>query len=182
MAILVEAGFENAKQLLDVSLGFDVVPAFILSALREHADEFGFLVSYRESQVVADTIDAAVSNGWTPGRLATEISNVFAQGYHVVNDGVVQRIIPTHEWATMVARTELSRAQTMGAIALYKEAKIRKVLWATTEGANVCPECAARDGQVYSLADYESDPAPLHPNCACAALPADKDVVPAHAA
>jgi SPP1 gp7 family putative phage head morphogenesis protein len=182
MAILVEAGWASAKQLLDLSASFETAPSFLLDAIREQADQFGFLVNDRESDALIDAIDNAVATGATPAELSSTIGQLFSSGYHSYQDGELVRTTPTDVWTKLVARTELSRAQTMGAVALYRAASIQKVMWVTTEGANVCDICEPADGQIENLGDdFESvdvSQPPAHPNCCCALIPADEDVNP----
>jgi SPP1 gp7 family putative phage head morphogenesis protein len=182
MSIALSAGWISAKDVaalaVDISAGFDTIPSWALQAMRDDIDAFAFMVNEREQKTLFNTIDQAVAQGMTPKDLATDIASVFAEGYHVLSDqGDVVRMIPTDDWSEAVARTELSRAQTMGALALYKEAKIEKVTFITTQGANVCPECEVLDGETFAVADLEDDNTPpIHPNCCCALTPADEDV------
>lgn len=175
MAILVATGWLSTAELLNIAADFETVPAITLDAIREKAEQFAFVVNQREQQNLFDIIDTAVAEGQTPKELAGVIADTFAEGYHVTTptEGVVKRI-PTDIWSKMVARTELARAQTMGAMALYHEAGIEKVMWVTSQGANVCDICEPRDGEVFDLGDI--DEPPLHPNCACALVAADEDV------
>jgi len=43
-----------------------------------------------------------------------------------------------------------------------------------TAGYNVCPDCSAMEGRIFSLDEIESM-IPLHPNCRCVALPIEID-------
>ncbi len=179
MKVIVAHGWASASQLLNLSLDFASDGAFVLDEIEKNASQFAVLVNQREQQALLDTIEQGVADGWTPGELADNISKTFAEGYHSYTDaGVLERKLPTPEWSNLVARTELARAQSMGQVAFYKAAQIREVMWATTEGENVCPECAVLDGVVMSMQDYDANPTPLHPNCACTAIAADSDVNP----
>lgn len=159
---------------MELHIDFNTVPAITLSEIRKNAEQFAFMVNQREQQALFDVIDEAVAEGRTPGALASIISDTFSDGYHVTDSSGVVKRYPTEVWSKMVARTELSRAQTMGNIALYQAAEIRTVMWATSQGDNVCPECEERDGEVYAIENIDAPP--LHPNCACALMPADEDV------
>ena len=187
MALAVEYGWINGGDLIreagviEASFG-DSVPAETLDALKEQADAFAFMVNAREQQTMYGLIDSAIANGQTVGSLAGDISDAFAEGYHVTNsDGDVVKRIPTDAWSEMVARTELNRAQTMGQMAVYDDAGIEKVVWMTNHGATVCDFCDEADGQVVVMGDVfdgvDVDAPPAHPNCCCALLPADEDVV-----
>lgn len=180
MAILVEVGWDSAKELLDLSASFDVKPTFAMQELRKNADQFGALIVQREQEALLNTIDEGLSEGWTPARLADELQATFDEGYHAFNDaGQLERVMPSDQWSEMVARTELSRAQTMGNIALYQAAQVEKVLYATSQGENVCDICEPLDGEIFSMSDLDDDNTPpLHPRCVCALIPADSDVNP----
>lgn len=149
-----------------------------MEALRTRVDEFTFLINQREQQALNMTLDTGLDQGWTAKELAENIAQTFAEGYHVLGADesgqiVVQRVIPSDSWAKMVARTELNRAQTMGALELYSAAGIQKVKWSTN--GDPCPKiCAPLDGEVFAIADAPECPA--HPNCNCAFTPADDDV------
>jgi len=187
MALLVEAGFISAGELLKVSgkietgVETDTVPSVTLDAIRQKAETFAFMVNQREQQALFDVVDAAIADGQTPKELAGVVADTFADGYHITSPGTgVVKKIPTDYWSQMVARTELSRAQTAGQVALYKLAGIEKVRWVTNHGATVCDECEEADGQVVAMGDVfdgvDTDEPPAHPNCCCALMAADEDV------
>lgn len=180
LSIALTFGWDSARELLKADIGFDVVPSWAMSALREHVDEFSSMVVKREKDFLVSLVDDALSKGATPKALGQTIAEAFADGYHVASeDGTVTRKIPTKAWSLMVARTELSRAQTQGAMDLYTAAGVQEVLWATTEGKNVCPRCAGADGKIVKLGEnfpsVNVPAAPAHPMCACAILPAQQE-------
>lgn len=180
LSIMVEAGYVSAGDVLQAAgmtldVDWKTIPPATLEAMRQNAEQFAFMVNQREQQALFDIIDNAVLEGQTPKELSAVINQTFKDGYHVTAEGqgIVKRY-PTDTWSKMVARTELSRAQTMGNMALYQAAGIEKVMWVTSQGANVCPECEELDGEVFDLDDVNEPP--LHPNCACALMAADEDV------
>jgi SPP1 gp7 family putative phage head morphogenesis protein len=180
MALAVEAGWISGKALLKISsevqASFDVVPATTLGAIQDQADKFAFLVNEREQQQLFNLIDAAIADGQTAKSLASSISDSFADGYHVTDDsGEVVRTDATDAWSKMVSRTELSRAQTIGQLAVYREAGIAKVRYQTDHGQTVCDVCSDLDGDLFDASEAD-DLVPQHPNCCCALLPADPDV------
>jgi len=181
LSVMVETGYINAGDILqaaglDLKIDWNTVPAITLDAIRKHAEDFAFMVNQREQQALFDVIDAAVAEGQTTAELAGIIGDTFSEGYHVTDDtGQIVKRIPTDNWSKMVARTELSRAQTMGNLALYNAAQIEKVMYVTSQGENVCDICEPDDGQIYSLADVEGL-IPQHANCACSWMAADEDV------
>lgn len=180
MSLAVEAGWMSGKELVklsaEVSTGFDVVPATTLAAIQEQANKFAFLVNEREQQQLYNLIDAAIANGQTPGALAGAIKDSFAEGYHITDEsGEVVRTDATDAWSKAVARTELSRAQTIGQLAIYSEAGIGKVRFESNHGSTVCSDCDDLNGEVFPMSESD-DLVPQHPNCMCALLPADADV------
>jgi SPP1 gp7 family putative phage head morphogenesis protein len=180
MALAVEAGWISGKALLklsaEVQASFDVVPATTLGVIQEQADKFAFLVNEREQQQLVNLIDAAIADGQTAKSLAVSIQDSFADGYHVTDEsGELVRTDATDAWSKMVSRTEISRAQTIGQLAIYREAGIEKVRFQTDHGATVCDECSDMDGELFDASDAD-DIIPVHPNCCCSMLPADKDV------
>lgn len=182
LEMLLEAGYANAKTVLHIETDLkDVKPTFAMEQLRKQIDEFAFMVNGREQTVLNDTLDTALSEGWTPKKLAATIATTFSEGYHILDDaGKITRTIPTDSWSEMVARTELNRAQTMGQMALYTAAGVEKVMWVATGGADMCPECAAADGEVVEMGDAFSvgvDSPPLHPRCNCSLMAADADIL-----
>lgn len=178
LSAMVVSGYTSARELLDLSIDFsNGVPSYAMEALRKHSDEFAFLVNQREQDYLNDLIDQALAAGRTPGELAENIARGFEDGYHITDDqGNVIRTLPSDSWSEMVARTELSRAQSLGNDALYRDVGIEKVLFATTQGANVCDECEPYDGQIFAIDDAPQPP--LHPCCCCVLIAADEDVNP----
>jgi SPP1 gp7 family putative phage head morphogenesis protein len=78
--------------------------------------------------------------------------------------------------ARLIARTETIRAHHVATIQEYRNADVLNVVikaeWLTAGDGNVCPECAALEGQVFELDEIEPL-IPLHPNCRCVAIPKD---------
>lgn len=83
----------------------------------------------------------------------------------------------------LIARTETLRASNAGQLDAYKQSGVvDQKQWYTARDADVCPECAALDGQIQTLSgsffksDYlGGDQPPLHPRCRCVMLPVLND-------
>jgi len=173
--VLVEAGWDNARQLLDLSTGFDVVPERAPAALRGEVKRFAFLVVQREKDALSGVLDAGLRNGDSAAQVARSIQAAFADGFHVDPDGELLRttgkgrVIAADVWSKMVARTELSRASNRGAMELYTAAGIEKVRWSAANGGNCCEECSDDDDEVVAIGDsfpyVDVDSPPAHPNC-----------------
>lgn len=181
LSAILAAGTATAADLLNIKIDMDgVKQSWAMDALRKHIEDFTFLVNEREQEYMNSLIDQGLADGWTPKRLKSEIATAFSDGYHIMNDGKLERTIPSDSWAEMVARTELNRAQTFGAASLYSAAGIQRVEWMATGGADECPECAIADGTVQKIGDpfdgVDVPMPPAHPRCNCAISPADDDV------
>ena len=72
--------------------------------------------------------------------------------------------------ALMIARSETAGAFNGASAAALKSHGWTHVVWMAAEDA--CEECAALDGTVMTIDEYENDPY-LHPNCSCTAEPYD---------
>ncbi len=181
--ILVEAGWTNARELLDLKAGFDVVPEHALAALRGDAKRFSFLVIQREKDALAAVLDQALRDGDGAREVAASIRDAFAEGFHVDPGGDVLRttgkgrVIGADVWSKMVARTELSRASNTGAMLLYQDAGVEKVRWSASNGTNTCAECEDADDEVVALGEnfpfVDVDQPPAHPGCICGLVSAD---------
>jgi SPP1 gp7 family putative phage head morphogenesis protein len=73
--------------------------------------------------------------------------------------------------ATLIARTEIVRAQAEGQLDAYASLGLKNVSvvaeWVTAGDDKVCEECASYAGQTFTL-DEARGLIPLHPNCRCA--------------
>jgi Phage Mu protein F like protein len=181
--LLVEAGFANARQLLDLQAGFDVVPTWALDALRGHTKQFAFLAVEREKLALARVLEQALVDGDGVREVAASIRETFAEGFHVDPDGEVLkttgrgRVINAKAWSKMVARTELSRAENAGAMTLYRAAGVEKVRWSAANSETTCEPCSDADDEVVNLGEtfpsVDVDQPPAHSNCMCGVVSAD---------
>lgn len=76
--------------------------------------------------------------------------------------------------ARVIARTETIGAHAEATLDALEEAGVdavtAEVEFATAGDDNVCPQCAALEGQVFTIAEARGR-IPVHPNCRCAWLP-----------
>lgn len=70
--------------------------------------------------------------------------------------------------AELIARNEIALSQVGGKAAAYREADVD---WVIVLDGDYDDECAARDGEMFSLDEWEAEPF-LHPNCTASARPA----------
>lgn len=80
--------------------------------------------------------------------------------------------------ARLIARTEVISAHATATLNTYREAGVEGVgvqaEFSTAGDDDVCPECDAISGQVFTL-DEADGMIPIHPNCRCAWLPVVDD-------
>ena len=85
-----------------------------------------------------------------------------------------QRVDVSRSRARTIARTETIRAHHNATINEYRRNGVDQVEveaeWLTAGDDRVCPRCARREGEVFTLDEIEGE-IPLHPNCRCVALP-----------
>ena len=70
-----------------------------------------------------------------------------------------------------ISVTEVTKAVNAGNIIAWKES-VDEMEWRTSEDGRVCPECNARNGNIYP-AD-SADAPPLHPGCRCWLTPVER--------
>lgn len=135
-----------------------------------HADRIGvaYTRTFNDLKGITDTMNAQISreiaSGLTLGINPREIAR------NIVNR--VDKIGINR--ATILARTEVIRANHLAAIQEYRNAGITavqvKAEWSTAGDARVCELCSPLDGKVFDLDEIEPK-IPLHPQCRCAAIP-----------
>jgi len=134
-----------------------------------HADRVGLLYSrdFAElkgiTEAMSQQISRSLAEGFAEGKSPMQLARALQD--RVDKIGITR--------AKTLARTETIRAHHVATINTYKEAGIEGVRiraeWKTA-GFNVCPDCEALEGEVFSLRVIEGM-IPLHPNCRCMALP-----------
>lgn len=149
-----------------------------------HADRVGLLYTrtFNDLKGITQTMDSQVSRvlakAMADGKNASDTAQLLNRtisgpmGDLGITD-TLGRYIPAERRARMLARTEIIRAHHQATIQEYRNWAIHDVRvqaeWVTA-GYNVCPECSAMEGKVFSL-DYIEGLIPLHPNCRCCAIP-----------
>lgn len=133
-------------------------------------------------QQIARILTEGFMAGTNPRRLAREILAAI-NGTGIGDLGLVDklgRFIPARRRAEILARTEIIRAHhyanineymTWGAYGVSVKAEFK-----TAGDAKVCSECAALEGQIFTLEEI-LPMIPVHPQCRCVALPVVKTKV-----
>lgn len=115
--------------------------------------------------------------------MSSDMSRILAQGLadgrgpaDIAREMVARIGNLTENRALLIARTEIINAHAEGQLDSFKKLGIDKLglkaEWSTAGDGRVCPLCAAREGQVFSVEDARGL-IPLHPNCRCAWIPSE---------
>jgi SPP1 gp7 family putative phage head morphogenesis protein len=151
-----------------------------------HADRVGLLYTrtFNGLKGITDAMDNQISqvlaqglaDGDNPRLLAKKLTSTISGPFGDLGiTDTLGRFIPAERRAQTLARTEVIRAHHQATIQEYKNWAAERVKvkaeWVTA-GYNVCPECAALEGQVFKLTEIENM-IPVHPNCRCVAIPLD---------
>lgn len=116
------------------------------------------------------------------GQVAADLNRILAQG---IADGINPREIArqmqasigslTRRRAETIARTEVIHAHAEGQLDAFTKLGVEelgvKAEWSTAGDDRVCPFCAEREGQTYTIEEARGL-IPLHPNCRCTWIPA----------
>lgn len=128
------------------------------------------------SQQISRVLTQGIADGDNPLLLAKKIVAVI-DGKGAGDLGVVDslgRYIPAQRRAEMLARTEIIRAHHHATVQEYMNWRVEGVVikaeWMTAGDNKVCEQCAALEGNVYTL-EQILPLIPRHPMCRCVALP-----------
>lgn len=116
-------------------------------------------MSSQMNQILAQ----GIADGRGPRELAKEMSEKIAS--------------LTRSRANTIARTEIIHAHAEGQLDSYERLGIDELglfaEWSTAGDDRVCPDCFAREGQVFTVEEARNL-IPLHPNCRCTWIPSLK--------
>jgi len=166
---------------IDESGGIDVV-----MGLPFHIDRLGLIYAraYNDLKGITDAMSSQISrvlaqgmaDGDGPTLLARKLVSTIngtGMGDLKITD-TLGRFIPAQRRAELLARTEIIRAHHVATIQEYRNWGVEGITvkgeWQTAGDERVCDECAALEGQVFSLDEIEGM-IPYHPQCRCIALP-----------
>lgn len=109
-------------------------------------------------KAIMRTIDQGIQDGLSPRDTAKLMRDIVPEG-RFVNAGASYR-------STMIARTEMRAAQNRSAIEHYRT--MPTVQNVVAFDGDQDEECAARNGQIFTLDEAEVEDADTHPNCVLA--------------
>lgn len=153
----------------------------------QHIDraELLFTRAFTDLQGITSTMDTQISkvlskgllDGENPKRLAKSLTKTISGpvGDLGITDSL-GRFIPAERRAVMLARTEVIRAHHMATINEYRNWGVAGVKvnaeFRTAGDDRVCPDCAALEGDVFTLDEIETI-IPVHPMCRCVTIPVE---------
>lgn len=148
-----------------------------------HADRVGVLYTrtFEDLKTVMDVVNGDVRRKLIDG-LTTNLTRGIAEGKNPIT--IAREMVKDIgsgldkiglNRARMIARTEVIRAHHLANINEMRRADAAMTVevqaeFRTSGRDNVCPECEALNGKIFSLDQIESV-IPVHPNCLCAAIP-----------
>lgn len=161
--LLVEAAFVDASQL-GLSVTWSLENPYVLDVLDELAKQVRSVAETTKEEI-RYLVARQATEGWSVDQLAEEITRY----------GEIRSLTR----ATVIARTETTRAYSLGSIAAFQvSGVVDRLEWLTAQDEKTCPECAALDGQVADMGKAFGGGVmfpPAHPNCRCAILPVLKE-------
>ena len=157
-----------------------------------HVDRVGLLYSrtFSELKGITAVMDSQISrilaqgiaDGDNPNLLARKLVatiNGSGAGDLAITDSL-GRFMPAQRRAQTMARTEIIRAHHQANMQEYKNWRVQgfkvEAEFVTAGDDRVCEECAGYHGNVYDLKVAENL-VPIHPNCRCIVIPAEKNTV-----
>lgn len=157
--LVVEAAFADVAGR-GIAVAWDLANPFVQDVLDALADEVKGVAETTKDEIRA-LVGRQAAEGWSIDELASALERT----------GVTRSSVR----AAVIARTETTRAYSLGSIAAFQvSGVVDRVEWLTAEDEKTCPECARLDGQITSLGKSFDGGVyfpPAHPNCRCAILP-----------
>ncbi len=161
--LLVEAAFADASAF-GIAVDWDLDNPFVQDVLDALADEVKNVAETTKDEIRA-LVGRQAAEGWTLDELADAIEQ----------SGVTR----SASRAAIIARTETTRAYSLGSIAAFQvSGQVDRLEWLTAQDEKTCPECSALDGTVTEMGKAFDGGVmfpPAHPNCRCALLPVLKE-------
>lgn len=162
-SLLVEAAFTDAAGL-GLTVAWELDNPFVQDVLDALADQVVGVAETTKDEIRA-LVGRQAAEGWSIDDLAEAIQQA----------GVTRSATR----ATVIARTETTRAYSLGSLAAFEvSGQVDRVEWLTTQDEKTCPICEPLDGQIVAMGkpfDGGVYFPPAHPSCRCAILPVLKE-------
>ena len=157
--LVVEAAFADAAEL-GIAVVWELDNPFVQDVLDALADQVVGVAETTKDEIRA-LVGRQAAEGWSIDELAEAIQQA----------GVTR----STSRATAIARTETTRAYSLGSLAAFEvSGQVDRVEWITAQDEKTCPICEPLDGRVVAMGNPFDGGVyfpPAHPNCRCALLP-----------
>ena len=176
------AGGQSALATFDIERNFKVVDDSGLKWLSQYETTLATSMTQQISTKVRFELLEGMRNLESIPQIKNRVQGVWNESIDIIvppkvgKNGAILRAgysysIPASEWATMVARTEVSRAFAMGRIEAFTQmGVVEKVQWLVSPDERLCPICGAMEGETFTLQEA-SNLIPIHPQCRCTWVP-----------
>lgn len=120
----------------------------------------------RVTQEVRDQVKEELKRGYIMGESIPDIVK------RLRNTRLGKGVWPSAEKrAEVVARTEIIRASNQGALYVYRQYGIKRVMWLAASDERTCPICGALHRKIFPIDQVPFGGAPAHPRCRCYIVP-----------
>lgn len=179
---VMNGGGQSALNTLRIDLPFQVVDKGALKALDEYHLKLSIQLGESLSSKIKYELAEGIRNFEGIPEIRDRILSVYDKPVTVVvppkfdADGNITRKGYTYEmdskhWASVVARTEVTRAFISGRLEAYRQSGVvNTVQLLTASDERVCYECGSVDGNIYKL-EESYDIIPIHGSCRCTFVP-----------
>lgn len=147
----IEIGFDFAASVLGQDSGFDMADPDVIRLLEVSGQSITGIIEETRSQL-ATLMQQGRNEGWSVSQFANAIRAI--GGFSEAR-------------ANMIARTEIGKADNLGAVERYGRGGVDRVEVLDGDGDEVC---AAAHGQIWTLDEARANPLE-HPNCVRSFVP-----------
>lgn len=170
-------GFNYRKFLGQIENAINNYEFNEIKAVNEIELQAGYLT---EEQIgkLKGILDEGFKKGYTLKEFEKKIGKLGLKDlYRMTDDGTIKLGVSgmpilarsSDKRPMSIARSEVTRMSTLGAIAYYKENNITQVRWCASYGDRTCPDCEALNNMIFPI--NEVPEIPFHPLCRCALAP-----------
>ncbi|ATW24157.1 minor capsid protein [Candidatus Formimonas warabiya] len=156
------SGGSAAFASLGVTGSFTTIHLPVLSYMQDY--QLGLI--RRITQEVRDQIKEELKRGYIQGESIPDIAK------RLRNTKLDKGVWPSVEKrATVIARTEILRASNQGALHVYNQYQVKRVIWLTAKDERVCKVCGPLHKKIFPIDQIPFGGPPAHPRCRCFIVP-----------
>jgi len=154
----VLTGGGTALAATGVTASFSMVHMPVLSYMQDY--QLGLI--RRVTQEVRDQIKEELKRGYVMGESIPDIAKRLRSTK--LDKGVWPSI---EKRAEVIARTEIVRASNQGALYVYWQYDVKRVMWLAAADERVCPICGVLHRRIFPIDQIPFGGPPAHPRCRC---------------